>query len=113
MRAALLAMIAAALPAMAAAQTVNDFPTEARADYVFACMATNGQTRAVLQQCACSVDVIASILPYEAYVRAETVLSVRQAGGERTQVFRGNEIARGAVADLRRAQAEAEIRCFQ
>lgn len=97
----------------AAAQTENDFPTEARADYVFACMATNGQTRAVLRQCSCSIDVIASILPYEDYVRAETVLSVRQAGGERTAMFRTTELARGAVSDLRRAQAEAEIRCFQ
>ena len=51
--------------------TLNDYPTSARADYVFACMKTNGDTRQVLEQCSCSIDVIASILPYERYVTAE------------------------------------------
>ncbi len=91
---------------------VNDYPTETRADYVFACMAVNGQTREMLSRCSCSIDVIATILDYEAYVDAETVLSIRQVGGERTSLFRTAAQAKGAVADLRRAQAEAEIRCF-
>ena len=101
------------LPALAQnANFNNDYPTEARADYVFGCMAANGQTREVLRQCSCSVDVIASILPYERYVEAETVLSVTQLRGERTAAFRSSLNAKNAVADLRRAQAEAEIRCF-
>ncbi|WP_299819152.1 hypothetical protein [uncultured Jannaschia sp.] len=89
----------------------NDFPTATRADYVFGCMAANGQGRDVLEKCACSIDTIAEILPYETYVEAETVLSLRQTGGERMSVFRG-AAADSIVADLRRAQAEAEIRCF-
>ena len=96
-----------------AAQPVNDYPTEARADYVFGCMATNGQTRDSLRRCSCSIDVIATILTYDDYVAAETVLSLRQLGGERTSMFRTGEMPREAVATLRRAQAEAEIRCFQ
>ena len=36
----------------------------ARAEYVFACMASNGQTQQTLRQCSCSIDVIASVLPY-------------------------------------------------
>lgn len=100
----------------AAAQSIeerlNDYPTEVRADYVFACMATNGQTRNVLIQCSCSIDMIASILPYEAYVEAETVLSMRLTGGERMAVFRSAAVANTLVAELRRAQAEAEIICF-
>ena len=91
---------------------LNDYPTAARADYVFACMAANGQTRAVLERCACSIDIIASILPYEDYVSGETVLRMRQAQGERMTIFRTAEGAKSAVSDLRRAQAEAEIRCF-
>ncbi len=91
---------------------LNDYPTEARADYVFACMAANGQTRAMLTQCSCSIDVIATILTYEDYVAAETVLSMQLVSGERMAVFRTAERAKSAVADLRRAQAEAEIRCF-
>jgi lysyl-tRNA synthetase class II len=100
----------------AEAQTVqerlNDYPTAARADYVFGCMAANGQTRTALFQCSCSIDIIASILPYENYVEAETVLSMQQVGGERMAIFRTAAMARSLVSDLRRAQAEAEIRCF-
>ncbi|MBB4197467.1 hypothetical protein CCR94_07065 [Rhodoblastus sphagnicola] len=96
----------------AAAQTpANDFPTEARADYVFACMAANGQTPDALRKCACSIDMVASILPYDRYVEAETVLSMRQGLGRKASMFRAANFE-DMVADLRRAQAEGEIRCF-
>lgn len=94
------------------ADRLNDYPTAARADYVFACMAVNGQSRAMLERCACSIDEIASILPYEAYVQAETVLSMRRVGGERMAVFNSAVAAENLVAELKRAQAEAEIVCF-
>ncbi len=106
--AAALALVAAA----AAAQPVNDYPTVARADYVFGCMAANGNTRTALEQCACSIDHIATVLPYDAYVAAETVLRMRQLGGEKTAPFRTAAAFRDRVADLRRAQAEADILCF-
>jgi hypothetical protein len=91
---------------------VNDYPTSARAEYVFACMKTNGETREALDQCSCSIDVIASLLPYDAYVAGETVASMNQASGQIGAEFRGAAIARDALARLRRAQAEAEVRCF-
>lgn len=96
----------------AAQDLANDFPTEARAEYVLVCMAANGQNRDVLRRCACSIDVIASILPYSRYVEAETVLSLRQSTGERVGVMRTAVSANEMVRDLRRAQAEGEIRCF-
>jgi hypothetical protein len=99
------------LPA-AHAQDLNDYPTVARADYVFACMKANGDTRRALEQCACSIDIIASVLPYERYVTAETVLSMAQVTGDRAAQFRTTEQAKSALNDLRRAQAEAEVRCF-
>ncbi len=112
--ACILGLLGLAVPPALASDlsVVNDYPTEARADYVFGCMAVNGQTREMLTRCSCSIDVIATILPYDDYVAAETVLSIRQVGGERTAIFRTAELAKSAVADLRRAQAEAEIRCF-
>jgi hypothetical protein len=94
------------------ANDLNDYPTVARVDYVFACMKANQETRRALEQCSCSIDIIASILPYERYVSAETFLSLAQIPGERGAQFRGNEESKGAVNDLRRAQAEAEVRCF-
>ena len=101
-----------ATQAQSVAERFNDYPTTARADYVFACMAKNGQTREMLQRCACSIDEIAAILPYDAYLQGETVLSMRRTGGERMAVFTNAASTEAMVADLRRAQAEAEIVCF-
>lgn len=91
---------------------VNDYPTVARADYVFGCMAANGETRQALERCSCSIDVIASILSYDHYVEAETIMSISRTGGEKTSMFKSSPQMRNKVADLRRAQAEAEVRCF-
>ena len=98
--------------AIAHAADVNDYPTSARAEYVFGCMKANGETRQSIEQCSCSVDVVASLLPYERYVTAETVLSMSQVRGNLGGEFRSSEQAKGALDDLRRAQAEAEVRCF-
>jgi hypothetical protein len=97
---------------MAHAEDVNDYPTSARAEYVFGCMKANGESRQSIEQCSCSIDIIASLLPYERYVTAETVLSMSQVRGNLGTQFRSSEEAKGALDDLRRAQAEAEVRCF-
>ncbi len=107
---ALLAVCTAS-PSVRAAE-LNDYPTSARVDYVFGCMKANGETRDSLQRCSCSIDIIASLLPYDRYVEAETVLSMAQVPGNLGGEFRSTDIARTAVEDLRRAQAEAEVRCF-
>ena len=104
--------LASRADAAAGSAAANDYPTSARAEYVFACMKTNGDTREALDQCSCSIDVIASLLPYDAYVKASTVASLNQASGQIGAEFRGAAIARDALARLRRAQAEGEVRCF-
>ena len=98
----------------AAPAAANPYPTEAIGDYLFACMAANGQTQDALQKCACGIDVIASILPYEEYEQASTVLSMQQVrgGGEKMGLFRETQWADERLAELRRAQVEAEVRCF-
>ena len=114
MRSQALALALLTVGGTAAAQppAVNDYPTDARAEYVFACMATNGQTQDALRRCSCSIDTIASILPYERYVEAETVLSMRQVSGERVGMMRDAASTNEMVRDLRRAQAEGDVRCF-
>jgi hypothetical protein len=94
------------------ADEVNDYPTVARSEYVFGCLKANGETRQAIAQCSCSIDVIASLLPYDRYVTAETVLSMSQVRGNLGGEFRSSEQATGALNELRRAQAEAEVRCF-
>jgi len=98
--------------ANARAADLNDYPTSARADYVFACMKANGETQDVLQKCSCSIDVLASVIPYDKYVAAETILSMSQVTGPVGAEFRSTESAKATLEDFRRAQAEAEVRCF-
>ncbi len=90
----------------------NDYPTYARADYVFACMQTNGRTREMLEKCSCSIDQIAALLPFKEYEEAETIMSVRQKGGENVTMFNSYAPFLEKVKNLKRAQVEAELRCF-
>jgi hypothetical protein len=107
------AAIAGAL-ALAPLAQAHNYPTAAIADYVFGCMAANGQTREALENCSCSIDVISSIIPFEEYEAGETVLRMRQVrgGGEKMALFTETAVAKDAVDRLRRAQIEAELRCF-
>ncbi|MFA5958793.1 hypothetical protein [Hyphomicrobium sp.] len=89
----------------------NDYPTVARADYVYACMAVNGQTRAILEKCSCSIDEIANILPYDQYEQAETLISVGLRGGENVAWTHSPEFQE-KIKNMRRAQVEGELRCF-
>ena len=100
-------LVLAPVPAFA-----NAYPTEATADYVIGCMAANGQTRDALRRCACSIDAIASVLPFEIYERADTVLRMRQVGGEMAGMFREVQQLKDLVDRLRLAQVEADFRCF-
>nr|WP_225672576.1 hypothetical protein [Bradyrhizobium hereditatis] len=97
---------------IAHAQDLNDYPTSVRVEYVFGCLKANGETRQAIAQCSCSIDVVASLMPYERYVAAETVLSMSQVRGDMGSPFRTSEQASTALNELRRAQAEAEVRCF-
>lgn len=107
-----LAAVGAASAASGAMIAGNDYPTATRAEYVYACMKTNGETRELLDKCSCSIDVIASLLPYDGYEFAETVTALEQGPGQIGRAMRNTQIARDDLAKLRRAQAEAEVRCF-
>lgn len=101
----------ASMSATAAELPHNDYPTAARADYVFACLQVNGQTRENLYKCSCSIDVIAELLSYDKYEEAETVMSVIQKGGESVSVLH-SPMFQEKVKELKRAQVEGELRCF-
>jgi hypothetical protein len=90
------------------------YPTEALADYVFGCMASNGQTPDALRRCSCSIDYIATRISYYEYVQAETVLRVQQApgGDPRIGMYRSSPWAQAIIDKLRNAQVEADNKCF-
>jgi hypothetical protein len=108
-RAAVIAMIAAG-PAPALA--ISDYPTEVVADYVIGCLASNGQNQDMLRRCSCSIDAVSSIVPYDTYEKASTILQMRQATGDATSVFREMKMLDDIVKQLRLAQIEADFRCF-
>ncbi len=116
MRLTLLALLMGASATVASAQlrdgTGNVYPTVAVADYVLGCMAANGNSQDALRRCSCSIDVISTILPYEAYATAESYMSLGRVIGERGVIFRESELSKEATGNLRRAQIEAELRCF-
>lgn len=90
----------------------NNYPTEAVADYVIGCMAANGETQDNLRRCSCSIDTVASIIPYETYERADTIIRMSGVSGDNTSMFRSMPMLRKIVDDLRLAQIEADFRCF-
>ena len=90
------------------------YPTSDLAEYVFACMASNGQTPDAMRRCSCSIDYIAGQLSYDEYVKAETVLRMQQlpGGDDKVTMFKSAPWAQQMAERLRRAQVEAEVRCF-
>lgn len=90
----------------------NAYPTEVVTDYVIGCMAANGETQDMLRRCSCSIDAVASILPYDTYERADTIIRMAGVSGDNTAMFREMTMLKGIVDKLRLAQIEADFRCF-
>jgi hypothetical protein len=75
-------------------------------------MAANGFQHQYLGQCACGIDAIADRVSYQDYENAQTILEMQQAGvGPRGGLFRDTPVARESLDKLRRAEAEANLRC--
>jgi hypothetical protein len=91
----------------------NDYPTQAIAEYVYACMKANGENPTVLTACSCSIDIVASLITYDRYVEAGTFLGMMQLQGEGGEIFRSSPQSKSSILDLRRAQAEGDVRCFR
>nr|WP_297459360.1 hypothetical protein [uncultured Halomonas sp.] len=90
----------------------NDYPTEARVDYVLGCMAANGQDYLTMQKCSCSIDEIAKRVPYTEYEAVETVIRMQNKRGELGMLFRSGRHLDERVQLFRDAQAKASLQCF-
>jgi hypothetical protein len=58
------------------------------------------------------MDTIASVLPYDDYVKAQTVIAMRGQGGEAPRSLPMCRNSRTMAQKLRAAQVEADFRCF-
>jgi hypothetical protein len=91
----------------------NDYPTQARVEYVLGCMnERGGQTYDNLYGCICSIDKIAAKLPYKDYVEAETFSVMVRTPGEQGGAFRDAPGARKSVKELKKIRETAESSCF-
>lgn len=92
--------------------TASDFPTEVRVEYVLACMSGNVEKGPQMKRCACAIDVIATELPYDTYIAAETILRMRKMNGEKGSLFRETNSLGETVDLLRSAETTAKANCF-
>lgn len=98
---------------VAAPAVANDFPTQARVEYVLRCMDANGgQSYNTLYACVCSVDRIAESFSYADFAEAETFALLRSTPGEQGGVFRDPDRARDLQKRYQEVVAQAEQSCF-
>ena len=91
----------------------NDFPTQARVEFVLRCMdAHGGQSYDTLYPCVCSIDRIAAEFSYDEYVRAEVYAMLRRTPGERGGMFRDPEGASTLAGKFIDVMEQAEGTCF-
>ena len=89
----------------------NDFPTQARVEYVLVCMKDQGgQSIKNLYACSCAADNFAGRIAYDKYVEAETLRDMIGTPGEKGGAFRdvpgGRKLLRG-IDNMKAAAIDA------
>lgn len=90
----------------------NDYPTQARVEYVFGCMSKyGGENYDHLYGCVCAIDKIAAKIPYANFVATSTLAVMIKMPGERAAAFRDAEGGREAIKAFDTFMAETETAC--
>lgn len=101
-----------ARPSPATKKTENDFPTQARVEYVLQCMQEHGgQNYDNLYHCVCAADKIAGQMSYQDYSEALTFTYLFDLPGEKGGEFRDPPRSKELRDALKAARREAET-CF-
>src|SRR5688572_4466917 len=97
----------------AATALANDFPTQARVEFVLGCMNEHGgQSYDTLYKCVCLVDAIAADMSHDEFAQAQVFSQLRSTAGERGGVFRDPAQAQALIAKLEAAVERGKSRCF-
>ncbi len=109
-----LAVAALASLSVITSAVANDFPTQARVEFVLSCMdERGGQSYNSFYPCICAIDKIASKMPYREYTAAETLSFLYGTPGERGGFFRdAAPRSRKRIKAFQALRAEAEAACF-
>ncbi len=91
----------------------NDFPTQARVEFVLTCMReSKASQQESMYKCSCAIDAIAEKVPYSTWVDLSTVANGSTIAGERGGVMRDIKDGRKLIASYRELQENAKKRCF-
>src|SRR5690554_7784028 len=72
----------------------NDFPTQARVEFVLGCMnERGGQSYDTLYPCVCLIDRVAETMSYAEFTEAQVFARLASTPGERGGIFRDPERA--------------------
>lgn len=106
--------ILAAAALLPIAADANDFPTQARVEYVLRCMDSHGgRVYETMYACVCSIDRIAERFTYDEYEAAELLALLRTTPGERGGVFRDPEGYEELAKKYVEVTEAAEKSCFR
>jgi hypothetical protein len=99
--------------ALAGFARANDFPTQARVEFVLDCMRTSKvSAQESMYKCSCAIDDIATKIDYATWVELSTVANATTMAGERGGVMRDLKDGRKIIASFRELQADAKKHCF-
>lgn len=105
----------AATPADAPAKVrVNDFPTQARVEYVYECLAENPgpSMQEMFYKCICAADAVAARVSHDRWVELSVFNAARPMAGERGAYVRERADAPAMLRAYRELQADARKSCF-
>jgi hypothetical protein len=99
--------------ALAGLARANDFPTQARVEFVLDCMRTSKvSAQESIYKCSCAIDDIATKVDYATWVELSTIANATTIAGERGGVMRDLKDGRKIIASFRELQADAKKHCF-
>src|SRR5438046_6444081 len=91
----------------------NDFPTQARVEFVLNCMRdSKASQQESMYKCSCAIDAIAEKVDYNTWVDLSTVANATTIAGERGGVVRDIKDGRKLIASYRELQQNAKKSCF-
>jgi hypothetical protein len=91
----------------------NDFPTQARVEFVLDCMRTSkAPPQESMYKCSCAIDDIATKVDYNTWVDLSTLANATTIAGERGGVLRDLKDGRKMIASFRELQDNARKSCF-
>lgn len=99
-------------PTKAPIEKVNDFPTQARVEYVMQCMAEHGGTHLDnMYHCVCAIDRIADQMSFQDYSESLTYTYMFDTPGDKGGEFRDPPRSK-ELRDRLKAAKKATENCF-